>query len=113
MRSGACGVGEPMKILLHYKDEISEATKMALASESLHLRTNMPHHRPPPLMLDIIHCPVNGPHDYGDSLMKAWELGETFINLEQDVAPWPGALSQMWSCASWWCAMPLIVHGAV
>lgn len=86
---------------------------MALAAEKYHKRTNMPHYRPDPLKFDVIEWECVDKHDYGDFLAKQWEKGEAFINLEHDVAPWPGALTEMWECDKPFCAMPLIVHQCV
>lgn len=33
-----------------------------------------------------------------------WKDGQTFINVEHDVVPWPGALEQLWECPKPWCA---------
>ena len=35
---------------------------------------------------------------YVDLLGKLWDKGETFINLEHDVVPWPGALDELYNC---------------
>lgn len=50
--------------------------------------------------------------DYGYSLVVAeyWGSGEGFIIVEHDVVPWPGALQQMWDCASSWCGYPYPLH---
>lgn len=36
---------------------------------------------------------------YGRVFSRAWEIGKTFINIEHDIAPWPGALQAMWDCS--------------
>lgn len=100
-----------MKIVIHHVSGPSEATRFALAHERVHHRTNQPLYRPDPLEFDVEEVPCTGPHDYGDSLKRLWDKGEGFINLEHDVVPWPGALTEMWECRRGWCALPLIVHG--
>ena len=102
-----------MKIALHYFDKISDATEIAIASERVHHRTNTPIHRPDPLKFEVerIECVLH--HDYGDSLNRLWKQGEGFINLEHDVAPWPGALTFLWDCESNCCMYPILVHGSM
>lgn len=100
-----------LKVVLHHTGSISSGTEIALASERVHHRTNQPPHRPDPLNFEVQEVFCIGSHGYGDSLKRLWEKGEGFINLEHDVAPWPGALTEMWKCKVSWCALPLIVHG--
>jgi hypothetical protein len=99
--------------VIPYIPPINDAQKLALAGERYHHRTNMPPYRPDPISLTIQYRRLTDEHSYGDLLAELWEEGEPFINLEHDVAPWPGALTQMWSCKFGWCAMPLIVHQCV
>lgn len=42
---------------------------------------------------------------YGDTLQRAWDAGEPFINVEHDIVPWPGALEALWRCPDQppWC----------
>lgn len=42
-------------------------------------------------------------YQYGRTLYDAWAQGEPFINLEQDVVPWPGAIRELWECDHLWC----------
>lgn len=35
---------------------------------------------------------------------ERWAERRTFINLEHDVVPWPGALDELWACPQPWCA---------
>ena len=94
---------------------ISLPTLQALGQERAHHRTNMPTYRPDLLKFRVSRITVrmDQPHDYGDALAELWARGEGFINLEHDVAPWPGALTQMWDCSEPWCAMPLMVHKCI
>ncbi len=103
----------PMRVIIHHSGKITEGTELALAAERYHQRTNMPPYRPDPLQIEIVRLKCVDKHDYGDFLAAHWLRGETFINLEQDVAPWPGALTEMWNCPRPWCAMPLMVHQAI
>ena len=102
-----------IRVVVHHAGRISSATQAAIAQERLHHRTNEPPFRPAPLemTLSIVYCPKEQPHAYGDSLKALWEWKRPFINLEADVAPWPGALTELWQCPESWCALPLIVHG--
>ena len=104
-----------IRVVVHHPGRIEPATQAALAQERLHHRTNDPHFRPMPLPMHLtyVYCPPEQKHAYGDSLRSLWEWKRAFINLEADVAPWPGALTELWRCPESWCALPLIVHGAV
>ena len=107
--------GAPLRVVVHHPGRIQPGTQQALAQERLHHRTNDPPYRPAPLemYLTYVYCPPTQPHAYGDSLRQFWEWGRPFINLEADVAPWPGALTELWQCPRPWCALPLVVHNAV
>lgn len=35
---------------------------------------------------------------------ERWAKAETFINVEHDIVPWPGALEELWKCPEPWCA---------
>lgn len=91
-----------MKIRIHCKagTHPHPATMMALYSERC-VENALP------IMAKAVSC--EGLEGYGNSLAELWEQGETFVNLEQDVAPWPGALSEMCRCAEPWCALPTVI----
>lgn len=114
-RHGGGAAQEVIRVVVHYAGTIEKATMAAIAQERLHLRTNDPHFRPAPIEMSttLVYCPPAQKHAYGDSLVELWKWKRPFINLEGDVAPWPGALTQLWTCPESWCALPLIVHGAV
>ncbi len=46
---------------------------------------------------------VEGPYGYRSYFRDRWRAGETFISVEHDVVPWPGALEQLWACPELWC----------
>jgi hypothetical protein len=40
---------------------------------------------------------------YAQLVAKLWRDGETFVLVEDDVAPWPGAVTEMLNCSHHWC----------
>lgn len=102
-----------MKLLIPYIVKINDAQTVALGGERYHHRTNQPPHRPDPISMNIEYHNLGHKHAYGDLLAEFWNRGDSFILLEQDVLPWPGALTEMWNCPKSWCAMPLVVHQCV
>lgn len=46
---------------------------------------------------------VGNPEAYAGHFVHAWQQLETFINVEHDIAPWPGALIDLWHCPNQWC----------
>ena len=102
-----------MKGWVHHNNDIPEAVHMALAQERLHHRTKEGLFAPGPLPLEVEYIETPGLHGYGDSLARVWDLGKGFIILEHDVAPWPGALTELWNCPEPLCTLPVIFHGAI
>jgi len=45
-------------------------------------------------------------HAYGRTLAKYWLTGEPFINVEHDMAPWVGAVNELWECDQELCLFP-------
>lgn len=45
----------------------------------------------------------DGPYGYGELLEKLWTVGDGFILVEHDIAPWPGAIHQLIGCDDDWC----------
>lgn len=43
-------------------------------------------------------------YDYGQFWTDLWEYRQSFINIEHDVAPWPGAIYELMDCPKPWCA---------
>jgi hypothetical protein len=41
--------------------------------------------------------------DYTRYFQERWDAGQTFINLEHDTVPWPGAPEVLWACEKPWC----------
>lgn len=47
---------------------------------------------------------VRGDTGYPLMLSQLWEKRQTFIVVEQDVVPWPGAIAALEACPEPWCA---------
>lgn len=47
--------------------------------------------------------PITEEDSYWRYFKSQWNKGESFINVEQDVVFWPGALESLWNCAHYWC----------
>lgn len=43
------------------------------------------------------------PWAYTGHLEECWHRGETFVNLEHDIVPWPGAITAITECTEPWC----------
>ena len=41
---------------------------------------------------------------YWGLMRGLWEEGETFIVIEHDVLPWPGAIQELQNCSEDWCS---------
>lgn len=46
---------------------------------------------------------LTGVYDYWQYFVDRWQEGKTFINVEHDIAFWPGALEEIWDCPRDWC----------
>ena len=42
--------------------------------------------------------------DYINYMRDRWREGHSFINIEHDVVPWPGALESLEDCSQEWCS---------
>lgn len=50
-------------------------------------------------------CDVSAsPFSYCEYFQKRWSEQRTFINVEHDIAFWPGSLEALWDCPHLWCA---------
>ena len=65
--------------------ELSPATERALAA------------------YEVIYVRLDGDDGYPRFLGERWAAGETFVNVEHDVAPWPGAVDGLLDCPEPWC----------
>jgi hypothetical protein len=46
---------------------------------------------------------LEGPFGYCSYFAERWDEGETFINVEHDTVPWPGAIEALLECSEDWC----------
>lgn len=88
-------IGTRPRVIVPYA-RIHEATVIALEAQG---------------PLDITYHKVDAYFDYWHLLCEMWEAGDPFIIVEQDIAPWPGAVAELWGCGSW-CAMPYNYGGS-
>lgn len=42
-------------------------------------------------------------YDYQRFFQDRWKDGTSFVNVEQDIIPWPGAIKEIWDCPHEWC----------
>lgn len=47
---------------------------------------------------------ITDTYTYRQYWWDRWADGQSFINVEHDVVPWPGALDALWDCPQDWCA---------
>jgi hypothetical protein len=52
---------------------------------------------------DVTRVVVGTPAAYADLLGAFWQAGDGFILVEDDMAPWPGAIDQLRACPEQWC----------
>ena len=50
---------------------------------------------------------------YDRFFRSIWAEGESFIIVEHDILPWPGATQQLWGCPEPWCGFPYMVKGSL
>lgn len=46
---------------------------------------------------------VTGKYGYSKYFKQRWAEGQTFINIEHDCVPWPGAIEAIEQCEQDWC----------
>lgn len=54
---------------------------------------------------------LRGDHDYAALIAELWSDGETFAVVEDDIAPWPGALASLRDCERVWCGFDYCLPG--
>ena len=83
---------------------VEEATQAYLLQEQSFPDTVWPNdQRYPRFSVEYVDV-SGGPQDYTRHLQQCWEKGQTFINLEHDIVPWPGAIASLLECPQPWCA---------
>lgn len=50
-------------------------------------------------------------HAYAQLLAELWRDGESFTIVEDDIAPWPGAIMAMIACPHYWCGYHYCLPG--
>jgi hypothetical protein len=52
-------------------------------------------------------------HDlaYAQLMVELWRDGESFVLVEDDIAPWPGAIGQLCDCTHYWCGFHYTLPG--
>lgn len=50
-----------------------------------------------------------GDEEYWKLMKGIWSLGETFLIVEHDVLPWPGALEELEQCPFPWCSCTYLI----
>lgn len=79
---------------------LREATRLYLADETVE-----------PEGKDVHFVDVTGsPWAYTDHLATRWMVAETWVNLEQDVVPWPGSIGALVACREPWCFYGYLSH---
>lgn len=53
----------------------------------------------------------HGPKAYAQLVARLWRDGETFAIVEDDIAPWPGAVGHMLDCPRPWCGYHYCLPG--
>lgn len=48
---------------------------------------------------------------YSELVVDLWADGQGFILVEHDVAPWGGALAELWDCPADWCMFRYFKYG--
>ena len=61
--------------------------------------------------IDPILHPIHTDTGYWELLAKMWSEQETFVIIEHDIIPWPGAIRAMIACHHGWCAHAYKIGG--
>lgn len=61
------------------------------------------------LAVEFVHMPDDDA--YRRELRERWAIGQTFVIVEQDIVPWPGAIEELHSCMGLWCACAYKLFG--
>lgn len=61
----------------------------------------------------LIELDPDDPTAYARALVRAWSTGLTFVVVEQDIVPPPGAIHRLSTCADAWCVHAYPVSGRV
>lgn len=87
-----------MKVIVpHAPDKLHETTEQVLESFQFWRRVRY---------VELTHDDA-----YRQLLRDLWLEGESFIIVEQDIVPWPGALEELWRCPCYWGSNTYKLHG--
>jgi hypothetical protein len=79
---------------------LREATRLYLADQTVEPDGKEVH------LIDVSHSSWG----YTEHLAARWTIGQSWVNLEQDVVPWPGAIGALWRCREPWCFYSYLSH---
>ena len=60
--------------------------------------------------IDVVVVVCRGDYGYGNLLADLWTTGG-FVLVEDDIAPWPGAIAELIDCPRSWCAFDYPIGG--
>jgi hypothetical protein len=55
------------------------------------------------MMIDFEFVIAETPTTYAETLHRYWQMGDSFINVEHDIVPYPGALESLDECPYYFC----------
>lgn len=55
------------------------------------------------MLIDFEMVIAESPYTYGETMHRYWQKGHTFINVEHDIVPYPGALQAIDECGYNFC----------
>ena len=50
-------------------------------------------------------------HAYAELVAELWRDGKSFVLVEDDIAPWPGAIQSLEACSHFWCGFYYCLPG--
>lgn len=62
---------------------------------------------------DVRYVEMDADDAYTGLLLGLWAQGETFVLVEHDIVPWPGAIEDLWGCPQPWCGFPYPFMGGM
>lgn len=56
--------------------------------------------------VDVTYVEMREDTSLYDFMVERWRARETFVMVEHDIVPWPGAIQGIWDCPEPYCARP-------